>query len=76
MFPSKMNSRSTTPTTDRSLSTPELPPAQFDGPIDSVSPDMPTRRRRGGDVCVVFVHAGAGYHSVQNEKVHLAACEE
>ena len=34
------------------------------------------RRRMGGDVCAVFVHAGAGYHSVQNEKIHLQACEE
>jgi hypothetical protein len=39
--------------------------------------DKPTRRRRmGGDVCAIFVHAGAGYHSVQNEKIHLQACEE
>lgn len=71
-----MNSRATTPTTDQSPSSPDLPLAQFDGPIDIIPPDMPTRRRRGGDVCVVFVHAGAGYHSVQNERVHLAACEE
>ena len=34
------------------------------------------RRRMGGDVCAVFVHAGAGYHSVQNERIHLQACEE
>jgi len=39
--------------------------------------DKPTRRRRmGGDVCAIFVHAGAGYHSVQNERIHLQACEE
>ncbi|KAL8681601.1 MAG: hypothetical protein Q9186_002270 [Xanthomendoza sp. 1 TL-2023] len=37
---------------------------------------MNTRRRRlGGDVCAIFVHAGAGYHSVQNERIHLQACE-
>ena len=24
----------------------------------------------------VFVHAGAGYHSVQNERIHLEACSE
>ncbi|CAO1601211.1 hypothetical protein XANCAGTX0491_004878 [Xanthoria calcicola] len=37
---------------------------------------MNTRRRRqGGDVCAVFVHAGAGYHSIQNERIHLQACE-
>lgn len=39
--------------------------------------DKSTRRRRmGGDVCAIFVHAGAGYHSIQNEKIHLQACEE
>ncbi|KAL9637411.1 MAG: hypothetical protein Q9164_002197 [Protoblastenia rupestris] len=55
----------------------DLAEAQTDGPIDLVSPDMPSRRRRlGGDVCAIFVHAGAGYHSLQNEKVHLVACED
>ena len=53
-----------------------LTDAQFDGPIDLAIADMPQRRRLSGDVCAVFVHAGAGYHSFQNEKVHLAACEE
>ncbi|KAK4696574.1 taspase, threonine aspartase, 1, partial [Lecanoromycetidae sp. Uapishka_2] len=37
---------------------------------------MPKRRRLAGDVCAIFVHAGAGYHSVQNEKIHLRACED
>lgn len=32
--------------------------------------------RRPNDCAAVFVHAGAGYHSVQNEMVHLKACEE
>ena len=50
--------------------------AQVDGPIDLGSSDMPQRRRVAGDVCPIMVHAGAGYHSLQNEKVHLAACEE
>lgn len=46
------------------------------------STDLPTktmsfqRRRLGGDICAIFVHAGAGYHSVQNEEVHLRACAE
>jgi hypothetical protein len=26
--------------------------------------------------CAIFVHAGAGFHSVQNEKQHLRACKE
>ena len=51
--------------------------AQLDGPIGLASPEMGGRRKRlAGDVCAVFVHAGAGYHSIQNERVHLAACEE
>ena len=45
---------------------------QLDGPIELEG----RRKRLGGDVCLVFVHAGAGYHSVQNERTHLAACEE
>ena len=35
-----------------------------------------SRKRTGGDPCAIFVHAGAGYHSVQNERVHLDACED
>ena len=35
-----------------------------------------TRGREGGDVCAIFVHAGAGFHSYANEKTHLAACQE
>ena len=40
------------------------------------SAEPPTSKRRGGDIAAVFVHAGAGFHSVQNEKVHLKACED
>ncbi|KAL8798068.1 MAG: hypothetical protein Q9182_006979 [Xanthomendoza sp. 2 TL-2023] len=48
-----------------------------DGPADAARGPMNTRRRRlGGDVCAIFVHAGAGYHSVQNERIHLHACEQ
>ncbi|KAL8994638.1 MAG: hypothetical protein Q9169_005439 [Polycauliona sp. 2 TL-2023] len=47
-----------------------------DGPADAALGHMNTRRRRqGGDVCAIFVHAGAGYHSIQNERIHLQACE-
>ncbi|KAF1936070.1 N-terminal nucleophile aminohydrolase [Clathrospora elynae] len=28
------------------------------------------------DVCCIYVHAGAGYHSHQNEKIHLEACND
>ena len=38
---------------------------------------MPSRaQREGGDLCAIFVHAGAGFHSYTNEKNHLAACQE
>ena len=38
---------------------------------------MPFRRHReGGDVCAIYVHAGAGFHSYANEKHHLMACAE
>ena len=50
---------------------------QYDGSVEPASLEMGGRRKRlAGDVCAVFVHAGAGYHSIQNERVHLAACEE
>ncbi len=68
-----MNHSSHSSPAESSLS---LTDAQVDGPIDLALPDMPKRRRLGGDVCAIFVHAGAGYHSLQNEKVHLTACEE
>lgn len=50
--------------------------SQKDGAIDVMSRNMPKRRRLAGDVCAIFVHAGAGFHSLQNERVHLSACEE
>lgn len=28
------------------------------------------------DMCCIFVHAGAGYHSHANEKIHLNACND
>ena len=62
--------------TETGSSTESLTDAQVDGPIDLTSPDMQRRPRLAGDVCAIFVHAGAGYHSIQNEKVHLSACEE
>lgn len=38
---------------------------------------MPSRRvQEGGDLCAIFVHAGAGYHSYQNEKLHLSAVND
>lgn len=39
---------------------------------------MPSRSRgrEAGDLCAIFVHAGAGFHSYSNEKVHLATCQD
>ena len=39
------------------------------------NPSSYSKQRQGGDVVAIFVHAGAGFHSLQNEKVHLQACE-
>lgn len=37
---------------------------------------MPPRPQEGGDLCAIFIHAGAGYHSHQNEKLHLTAVND
>lgn len=71
-----MNSPLPPSSAESTPSSENLTDAQLDGPIDLSTSDMPHRRRLSGDVCAIFVHAGAGYHSFQNEKVHLAACEE
>lgn len=28
------------------------------------------------EICAIFIHAGAGFHSVENERKHLKACEK
>ncbi len=33
-------------------------------------------RRGAKPVAAMFIHAGAGYHSLVNEKIHLEACSE
>lgn len=44
-----------------------------DGTVDRlIKKRDPTGDRRPS--MAIFVHAGAGYHSVQNENVHLATC--
>jgi taspase (threonine aspartase 1) len=35
---------------------------------------METRPTDDG-ICAIFVHAGAGFHSFENEKKHLKACD-
>ncbi|EAU37076.1 conserved hypothetical protein [Aspergillus terreus NIH2624] len=32
-------------------------------------------RQKGNDIAAIFVHAGAGFHSHNNEKAHLETCE-
>lgn len=34
------------------------------------------RSKKSPDIACIFVHAGAGYHSIQNEHIHLQACTE
>ena len=49
----------------------------LDGSMDQrIAKNNSSRKRSGGDICAIFVHAGAGFHSVQNERIHLGACEE
>ncbi|KAF1828755.1 N-terminal nucleophile aminohydrolase [Decorospora gaudefroyi] len=49
-------------------------------PIDGAYIDTHTRKATrsppNDDVCCIYVHAGAGYHSHQNEKIHLEACND
>ncbi|KAF2869687.1 nucleophile aminohydrolase [Massariosphaeria phaeospora] len=35
-----------------------------------------TRGPYRDEMCCIFVHAGAGYHSYQNEQIHLQACND
>ncbi|KAF9695725.1 hypothetical protein EKO04_006119 [Ascochyta lentis] len=35
-----------------------------------------TRSPPAEEVCAIYVHAGAGYHSHQNERIHLEACND
>lgn len=33
-------------------------------------------KRSRSNVSAIFIHAGAGYHSIANENIHLTACSE
>jgi taspase (threonine aspartase 1) len=46
------------------------------GPGGHASVDGVWGRSSNKPVASIFVHAGAGYHSVLNERVHLQACTE
>lgn len=43
-----------------------------DGTVDRVF----KRKHKGKFTGAIFIHAGAGFHSHQNERVHLEACSE
>lgn len=56
-------------------------PGRHYAPIDGACHvDTHTRKASrsppNDDVCCIYVHAGAGYHSHQNERIHLEACNE
>ncbi|KAJ5690321.1 hypothetical protein N7462_004713, partial [Penicillium macrosclerotiorum] len=34
------------------------------------------KNKRNEDLCAIFVHGGAGYHSRENESKHLEACQQ
>ncbi|KAI1135777.1 N-terminal nucleophile aminohydrolase [Hypoxylon sp. FL0543] len=53
-------------------------PSPMDGnsiPSIDGAADRWTKRRKS-PVSAIFIHAGAGYHSTANEKIHLEACNE
>ncbi|KAI9803428.1 MAG: hypothetical protein M1833_000947 [Piccolia ochrophora] len=33
-------------------------------------------KARGDELCAIYIHAGAGYHSKENEHAHLKACRD
>ncbi|KAI4616394.1 uncharacterized protein J4E87_008660 [Alternaria ethzedia] len=56
-------------------------PSRHYAPIDGAYHiDTHTRKASrsppNDDVCCIYVHAGAGYHSHQNERIHLEACND
>ncbi|KAH8731210.1 nucleophile aminohydrolase [Phaeosphaeriaceae sp. PMI808] len=59
------------------MSVPTRPFATTDGlyPIE-LHTRKAARSPPNEDVCCIYVHAGAGYHSHQNERIHLEACND
>jgi taspase (threonine aspartase 1) len=47
----------------------------LDGTMDKMFKRTPASKGSSNAVASIFVHAGAGYHSSQNEHVHLGACD-
>ncbi|KAM0282974.1 hypothetical protein ACHAQH_002785 [Verticillium albo-atrum] len=58
----------------RSITTGRItrPPGGIDGTVDRVL----RRAQRNKFTGAIFIHAGAGFHSHQNERVHLEACND
>ncbi|KAI1456530.1 N-terminal nucleophile aminohydrolase [Annulohypoxylon moriforme] len=53
------------------------PPPSDDGNIPSIDGAADRwGKRRKLPVSAIFIHAGAGYHSTVNERIHLEACSE
>lgn len=54
------------------------PTRQYDGahPVEQPVRRVTRSPPLADEVCVIYVHAGAGYHSLQNERIHLEACND
>jgi len=52
------------------------PQGQVGSSIDGTVDRLLSNLKRHKPMAAIFIHAGAGYHSLQNEKVHLEACSE
>ncbi|KAJ8108076.1 hypothetical protein OPT61_g8420 [Boeremia exigua] len=54
------------------------PTRHYDGALPAEPPVRKATRSPppADEVCAIYVHAGAGYHSHQNERTHLEACND
>ncbi|CAI6249191.1 unnamed protein product [Periconia digitata] len=52
-------------------------PGAINGALNQETPTRKaTKSPHREDMCCIFVHAGAGYHSRANERIHLDACND
>ncbi|KAI1337379.1 nucleophile aminohydrolase [Xylariaceae sp. FL0016] len=62
---------------EKSLSPLEFDESAFlDGAGDRVRRNGKHASQEKSSVAAIFIHAGAGYHSLANERIHLEACSE
>lgn len=54
---------------------PRPPLITMDIRSDGAGDKRSTKTKNLSPVASIFVHAGAGYHSTHNERLHLAACD-